>query len=210
MNNITDYVRWYKDIGFDAKPFSRTDNVILCQLSYIDFKQILGEDFTAGVNEFGESNVLTLSECITKFKTAGIPVRKQAPDDSYRFHALVRACVASKRFGNLKITRFVDEYSGDTSVQFCATTFTGIDSEDASYVAFRGTDSTIAGWKEDFMFSFTLTVAQTMAAEHIKAEVDRCGRILTGGHSKGRTPCDVRCGDARSRKIRKGGTRLYK
>ena len=47
MNNITDYVRWYKDIGFDAKPFSRTDNVILCQLSYIDFKQILGEDFTA-------------------------------------------------------------------------------------------------------------------------------------------------------------------
>lgn len=185
MNNITDYVRWYKDIGFDAKPFSRTDNVVLCQLSYIDFKQILGNDYTAGTNEFGESTVLTLSECITKFKTAGIPIQKQAPDDSYRFHALVRACVASKRFGSLKITRFVDEYSGDSSVQFCTTTFTGVDGDDASYVAFRGTDSTIAGWKEDFMFSFTLTVAQTMAAEHIRSEVDRCGKILTGGHSKG-------------------------
>ncbi|MBR3463889.1 MAG: DUF2974 domain-containing protein [Clostridiales bacterium] len=185
MNNITDYVRWYKDIGFDAKPFSRVDNIVLCQLSYIDFKQILGEDYTAGVNEFGEDTVLTLSECITKFKQAGIPIRKQAPDDSERFQSLVRACVASKRFGNLKITRFVDEYSGDSSIQYCTTTFTGVDEEDASYVAFRGTDSTIAGWKEDFMFCFTLTGAQTMAAEHLKAEIDRCGRVLTGGHSKG-------------------------
>lgn len=187
MNNITDYVHWYKDIGFDAKPFSRADNLVLSQLSYLDFKQILGEDYTEGEDETGGSDAFTLAECIAKFKRAGIPVRKQAPDDSERFHAFVRACAASKRFGDLKITRFVDKYryDEDTTIQYCTTTFSPVDAEGASYVAFRGTDSTIAGWKEDFMFCFTLTEAQTMAAEHLASEIDRCGAVMTGGHSKG-------------------------
>lgn len=179
MPNITDYVRWYKDIGFDAKPFNEVDNVVLCQLSYIDFKQILGEDYTEN------DDALTFTECIAKFKEAGIPVRKQAPDDSERFTALVRACAASKRFGNLKITRFKDVYSDNSSIQFCAATFGPVDEKGTAYIAFRGTDSTIAGWKEDFMFCFTLTESQKMAAELIASEIDRTGRVIAGGHSKG-------------------------
>lgn len=179
MTNITDYVQWYKDLEFDSKPFGKVDNLVLCQLTYIDFKQILGEDYT------DDSDALTLSECIAKFKRNGIPIRKQAPDDSERFQALVRACAASKRFGNLKITRFVDVYSGDSATQFCTATFSYVDGEGTSYVSFRGTDSTIAGWKEDFMFCFTLTEAQKMAKDHLAAEADRCRFIITGGHSKG-------------------------
>ena len=179
MSNITDYVRWYKDIGFDAKPFTKVDNIVLCQLSYIDFKPVLGEDYT------DPSDAPTLSECIAKFAQMDIPIRKQAPDDSERFTALVRACADSVRFGKLKITRFKDVYSDDSAIQFCTVTFSPADGEGASYVAFRGTDSTIAGWKEDFMFSFTLTGAQKMAADHLASEIDRVGKVLTGGHSKG-------------------------
>lgn len=179
MSNITDYVRWYKDTDFNAKPFGKVDNIVLCQLSYIDFKPVLGEDYTAS------SNVLTLSECIAKFKEMNIPIRKQAPDDSERFTALVRACAASARFGKLKISRFKDVYSDDSAIQFCTTTFSPADGNGPSYVAFRGTDSTIAGWKEDFMFSFTLTGAQKMAADHLASEIERCGKVRTGGHSKG-------------------------
>ena len=179
MPNITDYVRWYKDVGFDVKPFSDVDNLVLCQLSYLDLKPVIGEDYT------DDSDAPTLTECIKRLKEMGIPIRKQAPDDSKRFEALVRACVASKRFGTLKITRFKDVYSDDSSIQYCTMTFAPVDDEGAGYVAFRGTDSTIAGWKEDFMFCFTLTESQRMAADHLAAEIDRCGRVITGGHSKG-------------------------
>ena len=179
MNNITEYVRWYKDLDFNAKPFNKVDNIVLCQLAYMDLKPLLGGDYTADGDE------MTFSECVQKMRLTGIPVRKQAPDDSERFDSLVRACVNSKRFGDLKITRFTDVYDDDSSIQFCATTFSPVDSEGASYVAFRGTDSTIAGWKEDFMFCFTLTGAQTVAADYLSDEIDRCGRVLTGGHSKG-------------------------
>ena len=179
MSNITDYVRWYKETGFDAKPFCDVDNLVLCQLSYIDFKAVLGEDYT------DNGDALTLSGCVAKLEESGIPIIKQAPDDSERFEALVRACSSSKRFGPLKITRFKDVYSDNSSIQFCTTTFSFIDEENTSYVAFRGTDSTIAGWKEDFMFCFTLTESQRMAAEHLSDEIDRTGRVITGGHSKG-------------------------
>ena len=181
MANITDYVRWYKDFDFEARPFGKVDNIVLCQLAYLDLKPILGEDYT----ENSERQAPTLADCIMLLKKMGIPIRKQAPDDSERFDALVRACVASKRFGTLKITRFKDVYSDNSSIQYCTTTFGPLDEEGASYVAFRGTDSTIAGWKEDFMFSFMLTESQKMAADHIASEIDRCGKIVTGGHSKG-------------------------
>ena len=179
MPNITDYVRWYKDVGFDVKPFCDVDNLVLSQLSYLDLKPVLGEDYTE------ESDAPTLNECVKRLRQQGIPIRKQAPDDSKRFEALVRACVASKRFGTLKITRFKDVYSDHSSIQYCTMTFAPVDNEGAGYVAFRGTDSTIAGWKEDFMFAVTLTESQKMAVDHLAAEIDRTGRIITGGHSKG-------------------------
>ena len=179
MPNITDYVRWYKDAGFDTKPFNDVDNIVLSQLSYIDFKAVLGDYYVGGEDS------MTFTECIAKFGQSGIPIEKQAPDDSVRFEKLVRACASSKRFGSLKITRFTDMYSDDSTIQFCATTFSPVDTEGTAYVAFRGTDSTIAGWKEDFMFSTTLTGAQSLAAVHLGAEIDRCGRVITGGHSKG-------------------------
>ena len=179
MPNITDYVRWYKDEGFDTKPFNDVDNIVLCQLSYIDFKAVLGDYYVGGEDS------MTFTECIARFGQSGIPIEKQAPDDSVRFEKLVRACASSKRFGSLKITRFTDMYSDDSTIQFCATTFSPVDTEGTAYVAFRGTDSTIAGWKEDFMFSTTLTGAQSLAAVHLGAEIDRCGRVITGGHSKG-------------------------
>ena len=179
MPNITDYVRWYKDVGFDVKPFNDVDNLVLSQLSYLDLKPVLGEDYTE------ESDAPALNECVKRLRQQGIPIRKQAPDDSKRFEALVRACVASKRFGTLKITRFKDVYSDHSSIQYCTMTFAPVDNEGAGYVAFRGTDSTIAGWKEDFMFAVTLTESQKMAVDHLAAEIERTGRIITGGHSKG-------------------------
>lgn len=56
-----------------------------------------------------------------------------------------------------------------------------------SFLAFRGTDSTLVGWKEDFNMSFMDTVpAQLAATEYVQRFVQaHPGPLILGGHSKG-------------------------
>ena len=73
----------------------------------------------------------------------GISIRKMAPDDSIRFTNLVKAAAASKRFGNLYISSFVDVFDEEDSIQFAAMTFSPEPKGGWAFIGFRGTDSTI-------------------------------------------------------------------
>ena len=177
MDNITDYVRWVGGTGFEGRPFSRVDNLVLCQLSYLDLKDIprLNSD----------DGKMTLRDAVAELTALGLSIRKMAPDDSERFTALVKASAGSKRFGGLYITSFTDILNEEDSIQFSAMTFTPDPDGDWAFVAFRGTDSTIAGWKEDFMTSFQLTSSQKMAEEYLRSRLKEYGSVTVGGHSKG-------------------------
>ena len=177
MDNITDYVRWVGGTGFEGRPFSRVDNIVLCQLSYLDLKDI------PEINE--EDGVMTLREAVMSLTNLGFSIRKMAPDDSERFTALVKAAANSKRFGDLYISSFTDILNEEDSIQFSAMTFSPEKKGGWAFVAFRGTDSTIAGWKEDFMTSFMLTSSQTMAEDYLRNALKSFDTILVGGHSKG-------------------------
>ena len=178
MDNITDYVRWVGGTDFEERPFSRVDNIVLCQLSYLDLKDI------SEINE--EGGEMTLRECVNSLTNLGVSIRKMAPDDSERFTQLVKACANSKRFGNLYISSFTDILNEEDSVQFSAMTFSPFEGTKGwGFVAFRGTDSTIAGWKEDFMTSFTLTSSQTMAENYVRDRLKTFDVLTVGGHSKG-------------------------
>ena len=177
MDNITDYVRWIGGTGFEGRPFSRVDNIVLSQLAYLDLKDV------PGINE--EGGVMTLRECVAGLTSQGISIRKMAPDDSERFTALVKAAASSKRFGELYISSFTDLYDEEDSIQFSAMTFSKEPDKGQAFVAFRGTDSTIAGWKEDFMMSFTLTSSQKLAAKYLEKSLETFDTVRTGGHSKG-------------------------
>ena len=177
MDNITDYVRWIGGTGFEGRPFSRVDNIVLSQLAYLDLKDV------PGINE--EGGVMTLRECVAGLTSQGISIHKMAPDDSERFTALVKAAASSKRFGELYISSFTDLYDEEDSIQFSAMTFSKEPDKGQAFVAFRGTDSTIAGWKEDFMMSFTLTSSQKLAAKYLEKSLETFDTVMTGGHSKG-------------------------
>ncbi len=177
MDNITDYVRWIGASDFDGRPFSRVDNIVLSQLSYLDLKDI------PELNE--EGGTMTIKDAVAALTSKGIPIRKMAPDDSIRFTNLVKAAAASNRFGNLYITSFEDVFDEDDSIQFSATTYSPDPKGGWAFVAFRGTDSTIAGWKEDFMMSFMLTSSQKLAEEYVRKSFKTFDRIMVGGHSKG-------------------------
>ena len=177
MDNITDYVRWIGASDFDGRPFSRVDNIVLSQLSYLDLKDI------SELNE--EGGTMTIKDAVAALTSKGIPIRKMAPDDSIRFTNLVKAAAASNRFGNLYITSFEDVFDEDDTIQFSATTYSPDPKGGWAFVSFRGTDSTIAGWKEDFMMSFMLTSSQKLAEEYVRKSLKTFDRIMVGGHSKG-------------------------
>ena len=178
MDNINDYVRWVGGTDFEGRPFSRVDNIVLCQLCYLDLRDIPELNKARGE--------MTVRDCVSELINTGLSIRKMAPDDSERFTALVKACANSKRFGNLYISSFTDIYIEDEAVQFSAMTFSpNPEGKGWGFIAFRGTDCTIAGWKEDFMTSFTLTSSQTMAEEYVRARLETFDFVSVGGHSKG-------------------------
>lgn len=41
MADISDYLRWRGDITFEQDPFNDVDNLILAQIAYVDFSDII-------------------------------------------------------------------------------------------------------------------------------------------------------------------------
>ena len=63
---------------------------------------------------------------------------------------------SNPRFRNIKINYHISKTDPIFEKQFSATTF--ILNENLAYIAFRGTDYSIVGWKEDFNMAFTIPV----------------------------------------------------
>lgn len=99
--------------------------------------------------------------------------------------ALLEAVAANPRYRGARICGYRAVNDVAMTEQFAAMTLrfpAGF-----SYVSFRGTDSTIVGWKEDFNMAFRCPVASQESAarymDEMSASID--GPLLCGGHSKG-------------------------
>ncbi|MEY8460180.1 Mbeg1-like protein [Eggerthellaceae bacterium 24-137] len=132
----------------------------------------------------------------------------QAPTEPVRFADLMRAelfptmfsgmhaaqmkqqlflMAASPRYRDLLIYDHVAAFDEVLDMQFAATTF--VCAGQFAYVGFRGTDTTLTGWREDFNMAYMVPVpAQDLAARYL-AELAADARvpepIILGGHSKG-------------------------
>ena len=99
--------------------------------------------------------------------------------------ALLEAVAASPRYRGVHVCGYRVVSDVVATEQFAAMAFrfpAGF-----SYLSFRGTDSTIVGWKEDFNMAFRCPVpAQESAARYVDEAADAIdGPLLCGGHSKG-------------------------
>ena len=91
----------------------------------------------------------------------------------------------SKRFSTLKMNNYVNYINVEAETQFSAIT---LQMEDGTfYVAYRGTDETIIGWKEDLNLAFSEPVpAQLMSVEYLNQTAGQIKEpFYVGGHSKG-------------------------
>lgn len=104
-----------------------------------------------------------------------------ALDDSDFARALRR----SPRFRDMHLYRFEEQFSQIEETQFAAITI--LTGDGKAFIAFRGTDSTLTGWKENFNMAFMAEVpAQREAVNYINRIADELRLPLRiGGHSKG-------------------------
>lgn len=94
---------------------------------------------------------------------------------------------ASPRFRDLLIYDHAAAFDEARDLQFAATTY--VCPGHFAYVGFRGTDTTLTGWREDFNMAYQAPVeAQALAARYlaaVAADSRLPETLLVGGHSKG-------------------------
>lgn len=175
MENIIDYVKEWGKYSLSEKPFNEVDSLVLCQMIYFNYKE-----FVPG---FEESNVPVGIQSIYVH-----PDRDRILDDYwYRENnkELFASAAQSRRFGNLKMNYYVNIINEETQTQFSAMTY--ILEDKNAYIAYRGTDATIVGWKEDLNLAFSKPLhSQQLAVEYMDRVAGYIGgSFYAGGHSKG-------------------------
>jgi len=172
---LIDYLKEYGDCPFTQRPMNDVDSLALCQLSYLKFDGLvpmlrenkrsvaLGE-----LSEHADYDRLFSDERFEKEN-----------------RALFETMVSGRRYRNLKMNSYINLIEMEWETQFSALTFF---LEDGTvYIAIRGTDESIVGWKEDFNMAFLSPVPGQVCSVKYLNIVSRSIRkpFYLGGHSKG-------------------------
>ena len=173
---LMDYIEWRNDVSFRAAPFNEIDNVLLSYLAYADFGELLHEP----------KRHVSIETCLKRFcEKHDMAEVRESKHFIERAPLLLEEMVRGARFRGTKVAHFREVFDKEKVQQFAALVFLLPDG--TKYVSFRGTDSSITGWKEDFLMSIT---AETEGAKEavsylndVAASVD--GDFILGGHSKG-------------------------
>ena len=173
MDNIYGYVKWIGGFTFDEKEFNEIDAVVLCTLSYYELKPAKNPG----------SGPLTLRETFRRIMAQkGEPPFYTATKNKWSTD-FCEICAKSARFGGMLVKNYTESLDHENAVQFSAVTFEL--PNHFNFIAYRGTDDTLAGWKEDFMISFTRTRAQELALQYAQENTLPDAVNMIGGHSKG-------------------------
>lgn len=179
MPNLMDYLEWRGDLTFSEAPLNEVDNLAFCLLSYVDLDDIVPADPRKGK--------VTLRAAAAEYffshpEVGNRPLGLIIPADIL---TLFRRMAHTRRYRDLELTGFVSEISEERQTQFAALTL--LLPEEQIFVAFRGTDDTLVGWKEDFNLSVMEEVpAQRRAAEYLNAlDAPPDASLYVGGQSKG-------------------------
>ena len=174
---IIDYLR-YNRTSFGEQPLNGVDSVIFSTAAFMCLERgVLGR------RDPNERIPLPMALCGLRrselFGNTWLRSRK------FRGDAFLTAFMESPRFMECSVGRCVSETNDPADKQFGAVTFYLPDN--SVYVAYRGTDGSINGWREDFNLCFMSSVPSMPAARHYLEEVAvTCPpNLYVGGHSKG-------------------------
>ena len=169
MANMTDYLAWRGDLPLAVSPWNEIDGLLVATLSYLDFHG--GQD----------PRGWTLEELKRIDALTERPESSTFPDRKRAFERMAK----SRRFGACRMHHAIALTDDDIDMQFSALC---LDLPDGTCcVAFRGTDNTIVGWREDFNMAYQTRVpAQEAAIVYLNRAAALSSRPLRlVGHSKG-------------------------
>lgn len=197
MANMIDYIDWRGDLTVAQDPFNEVDNLILSEFCFLDLGGIVP----------AEGETAPLGEAVTAYfrrhEGQELSMGVLVPD---QILTMAKRMIQSPRFAGMGLGGFCSHIDTGREAQFAALT---VDIGDGSvYIAFRGTDDTLVGWKEDFNMAFLPTVpSQPIAVEYVKAAAAAHPgkKLILGGHSKGGNLAvygAVHCGGRIQRRIK--------
>jgi len=172
-NNFMTYLDWRGDLSIKERPFNEVDALILSELVYVRFEGV--------VPSVGEEGSITIRDANAKYqrsKTREVLYYKKKEN-------LLEVLASSARFADMTLCNYVSTYDVKAQQQFAAMHINV--SPTLTFVAFRGTDSTVVGWREDFNMSYMMPVpAQQSAVDYVNQTMKGLfKRYWFGGHSKG-------------------------
>ena len=178
MANIFDYLAWRGDLDFKTSPFNPVDNIIISQLSYLTL-----DDIVPGP---GEKDGISIELAIRVYNEKlnspeGIKLTSFFKNDPQ----LIKTLAYSKRFGSCQLFGFVNHVDTNREIQFAAVS--NYSSDGFCNIAFRGTDNSIIGWKENLDMSFKEAIPSQLEAMDYLDKIASMtkGPIRIFGHSKG-------------------------
>ncbi len=170
LSNCLDYLVWRGEFPFSVTPWCEVDALLLAVLSYLNFQ---GAEEAGGLS-LSEANRLGLLRDESKLSNSFEGRRK-----------LFQAMAESNRCRDFRMHHANALTNPEMKMQFSAMC---VDLPDGTMcVAFRGTDNTIVGWREDFDMAYqTIVPAQEAAVYYLAQAAASTGRPLRiVGHSKG-------------------------
>ncbi len=176
MGTIKDYIKWRGDLEFWQDGFNRIDNLVLSFVSYAEMENVFSGD---------APEVLSIQEIVEVYFEQFFD-EKSLRDGSIPKDATLtlKEIASTNRYKNIRIRNYINLHDTSRTLQFAAMEFLLPDG--TSYIAYRGTDDTVVGWKEDFMLAIQETAAEKEAIAYINRIAGENERLLrVGGHSKG-------------------------
>ena len=176
MPNVFDYLEWRGDLTFSEVPVGEVDNLIFCLLSYVDLDHVVPENGRITIHRAAAEYFFNHGDDSER------PLGWIVPADIL---TLFRRMANYPRYRDLELTGYVNAICEKREMQFSALTIR-LPGE-GLFVAFRGTDDTLVGWREDFNLAYMDEVpSQRMAADYLNAlDLTPDTTLYVGGHSKG-------------------------
>ena len=180
MANLYDYLDWRGDLTFAQSPLNEVDSLIFSWIAYVEWDGVLPPP--------GEGVPLSLKEAAQRyFEIHPAPSEKNA---AYSIFPKVSSAVLlarlmhCSRYEKVRLCAYANELDEGEQKQFAALT---VLSDEWAYAAYRGTDSSIVGWKEDCFLVFDEAVPAQLSALAYLSQVPEIARgpLYLGGHSKG-------------------------
>ena len=169
--NILDYLDWRGDILFSERELNEVDNLIFSTLAYTEMSGLVSEN---------DEKKLTIAELYSEYVKAGYDQSRMIINPA----TLLKKVSETERYKNVIVRNYVNKIDTEIKLQFSAVTF---EFDNNFYIAYRGTDNTLVGWREDCNLSYlSRTPGQSEAVKYLNKIAGKSDfTLIVGGHSKG-------------------------